>query len=48
MASATSAAVQLTLADGVRILPRLVILAVVFTAPHYIRPAGEKGGERWR
>lgn len=41
----------LTFTDGVRILPRLVILAVIFTAPHYIRPAGEKevsDGDRWQ
>lgn len=40
----------LTFTDGVRILPGLIILAEIFTAPHDIRPAGEKGesdGDRW-
>lgn len=34
----------LTFTDGVRILPRLVLLAVIFTGPHYGRAA--MGG--WR
>ena len=36
------AGARLTFTDGVRILPGLIILAEVFTAPHYIRPAGRE------
>lgn len=32
---------KLTFTDGVRILPRLVLLAVIFTAPHYVCAAME-------
>lgn len=41
----------LTFTDGVRILPGLIILAEIFNAPHYIRPAEEKeerDGDGWR